>query len=241
MDLATHIHQLLYTEDRVVVPGFGAFIATYKPTVIDHVQGLLHSPSKSLQFDELIKVDDKGVLQACLETALACGKEEAKERLQRYVNEVLAALARREIVVLPKVGRFYRDYENNLQFLQDSNNFNINSFGLPAVQFYPILRHLPESNTDAPLPKEKRVVLPKNRRAPQARRLTTLAMPAFVGVLVMALVATYFYVQQHPVTSTDEVHRLPVSESQLHQKPSNNEAGHLGKWPTKTARLEQIG
>ena len=51
---------------------------------------------------------------------------------------VKAAIERREIVVFPKVGRLYKDYEQNLQFLADNTNFNVDSFGLPDVQFYPI-------------------------------------------------------------------------------------------------------
>ena len=44
------------------------------------------------------------------------------------------------MVNIPGVGRLYKDFESNIQFIPDSTNFNKDSFGLPTIKFYPILR-----------------------------------------------------------------------------------------------------
>ena len=41
-------------------------------------------------------------------------------------------------------------FENNVQFIPDSTNFNKAAFGLPTVNFYPILRDKVTADTIVP-------------------------------------------------------------------------------------------
>jgi len=139
INIGQAIGELLYESESVVVPGFGRFSSFYKPSVIDHVQGMVEPPSKSLEFNPDLVADD-GVLMKYLREKFAVSQTDAEEAVEVFVKEINQSLEKREIVEIPKVGRIYRDYEHNLKYLPESTNFNTESFGLPAVQFYPVLR-----------------------------------------------------------------------------------------------------
>ncbi|MFK8104822.1 MAG: SPOR domain-containing protein, partial [Saprospiraceae bacterium] len=61
INIAKYIGELLYDHDTVIIPALGAIAATYESASIDHVQGLLHPPSKVLSFNKNLVLDD-GVL-----------------------------------------------------------------------------------------------------------------------------------------------------------------------------------
>lgn len=139
IDAGAYIADLLYEHDSVAIPGLGGFVARYKPAFADQVQGELHPPAKGLQFNTNLVMDD-GLLAEYIRDKHHISLAEAKKEVERYVQGVLEAINRREIVVLPKVGRLYKDYEQNLQFLSDGANFNTDSYGLPVIHFYPLAR-----------------------------------------------------------------------------------------------------
>ena len=62
MEISQHIKDLLLTHDRVILPGFGAFIAKYKPAKINQENHTMVPPSKEIIFDEKI-IKDGGLLE----------------------------------------------------------------------------------------------------------------------------------------------------------------------------------
>lgn len=140
MDVAAQIANLLYERSSVSVPELGSFMSDYKPATIDHVQGRMQAPSKQLKFNSQQTLDD-GLLLQSVKDAYQLSIAEAQKAIDAYVADVKVVLDRKEIVTIPKVGRLYRDYENNLRFLQDTTNFNTETFGLPVVQFFPVIRN----------------------------------------------------------------------------------------------------
>ncbi|MCB0706319.1 MAG: SPOR domain-containing protein [Saprospiraceae bacterium] len=140
IDVAECIGELLYERDAVIVPGLGAFASTYQKAGIDHVQGLLHPPSKEVGFNDNLSMND-GVLMHYIQQKFHTGQEEAKQAVEEFVEKTRKSLDNREIVVFPKIGRLYLDFEQQFKFLQDNTNFNSDSFGLPTVHFYPVVRY----------------------------------------------------------------------------------------------------
>ena len=65
----------------------------------------------------------------------------ALEYIDVFASEARAQFDKGEIVVLPEIGRLYRDFAQKIQFLPDSTNFNTDSYGLPTIQFAPIMRN----------------------------------------------------------------------------------------------------
>ena len=140
IDVGSCISSLLYDHNTVGIPGLGAIVGQYKSAVIEPVQGAVHPPSKSLTFNENLVMDD-GLLLDLIVSKYELPRAEAEKIISDYVRDVKAAIKRKEFVVFPNVGRLYQNYEGKYQFLPDDSNFNADAFGLPSVQFYPIIRH----------------------------------------------------------------------------------------------------
>jgi len=155
IDIAPYIKEILYKHNNLVIPGFGNFVLKYASTTIDHVQGLLNPPAKTIGFDNNLITNDGRLLEFIKEKH-KISSEEATSLINIFVSNIKTQLGKREMVTIPEVGRLYKDFENNTQFIPDATNFNKESFGLPTINFYPILRET-TSNTpkSSPTPKKK--------------------------------------------------------------------------------------
>ena len=139
IDVANAVQELLYENQSVVIPGFGGFTSTYKSAAVDYVQGAVAPPAKNIAFNPNLKIND-GVMVAFLQKKYAISVDEAQTAITEYVDGINATLAKKEIVEIPRVGRLYLDYENKMKFLPEGTNFSPESFGLPTVKFYPVMR-----------------------------------------------------------------------------------------------------
>ena len=105
----------LFENNSLVVPSFGALTLKYSPSTIDHVQGLLNPPTKSINFDGNLVVND-GKLVDIIQKKHQVSSEEANRQIARFVNIMKDQLNRREMVNIAGVGRLYKDFENKIQF-----------------------------------------------------------------------------------------------------------------------------
>ena len=216
IDIKQHIGQILYERDSLIIPDLGGFVSTYKSANIDHVQGMIHPPSKKLNFNKNLIIND-GVLINCLQEALGVSVKEAKKSIEDFVNRTVEMLNNREIIVFPGVGRLYKDYENNIQFLQDNTNYNTEVYGLPALQFYPILRARPSGY----LSTDHTTQQPAVARSVSFRKAAISAMP-FLLIAVITIGAILFYNRQAANTDFTAAQILPVSENRLNKKPGEH-------------------
>jgi len=224
LDLEAIIGKLLFEFDAVIIPGFGGFVANYKSSTIDHVQGMIHPPSKSISFNENLVVND-GILVNHLKSKHGLSLEEAKDTIQQFVVELKKKIEEREIIVFPEVGRLYRDYENKLQFLPDNSNYNLDAYGLSPVQYYPILRNKDTALAEAPVPKSttkrkpaKVVTARKRKRVSQSALLYAL----FGVALIFIAYSSYVFFGNR--TTDKQAQTLPV-ENRLNTKPGQSETG----------------
>lgn len=132
-DLSKYIAELLYQHDRLSIPGLGSFELSHAPALVDQVQGQVSAPSKAVRFNENLVLDD-GVLVAYLQSKNNWELAEAQQWLEKAVEDIKRMLSQREIVELPGVGRFFRNFEKQLQFVAESSNFNIDAYGLQVVK-----------------------------------------------------------------------------------------------------------
>jgi nucleoid DNA-binding protein len=148
VDVGAHIAELLFEHDVVHIPGLGGFVSQYKPAGVDQIQGKMLPPSKQITFDENLQVDD-GLLTEALRQRYNLSLMDASGVVERYVKQVQDSLERKEIVLIPKVGRLYRDFENLIKYLPDTTNFNTEAFGLPEVHADPVVRQEPAATVKA--------------------------------------------------------------------------------------------
>lgn len=132
-ELGKYIADLLYRHDRLNIPGLGSFELSHAPALVDQVQGQVSAPAKAVRFNENLVLDD-GVLVDYLQRQNDWTLMTAQNWLSTRVERIKKSLSQKEIVELPGVGRFFRNFEHQLQFVAESENFNIETFGLQAVK-----------------------------------------------------------------------------------------------------------
>lgn len=138
IDIGASIAALLYEHKSVSIPGLGSFLSNYKPATIDQVEGKIHPPAKEVTFNKNLLLDD-GLLVQHIRRKYNVTYPTAMNAIEEFVKQANETIARRDIFTIKGVGRLYKDFEENFQFLPDDDvNFNTESYGLPTVQFYPV-------------------------------------------------------------------------------------------------------
>lgn len=132
-----HISDLLYCYDCVVVPEFGGFITNYEPARIDKARKLVHPPSKSILFNKNIRKND-GLLASKIAQEEHISYENSNLKISKYVEACKDTLKKTGRLELENIGVLYQDQEQNVRFIQSSNNYLTTSFGLPRVDFIPV-------------------------------------------------------------------------------------------------------
>lgn len=141
--ISEDIKELIFEHGSVVIPGLGAFSSGYKSATIDSIQGQLSPPSLEITFDPN-KIINDGVLLDYLKRKYQISTQDAQSRIDTFNENALQTFKNHEILVITDVGRLYKDYTDKIRFLPETTNFNQETFGLPAVQFYPVSRSKPE-------------------------------------------------------------------------------------------------
>jgi hypothetical protein len=140
MGLERELHELLYEHDCVIVPGWGGFLAQYRPARIDEARSLVHPPSKEVGFNRHLLRND-GLLTDHIAHREAIGFGDANARIDQAVNAWRTQLDAHGRVEIPRIGIFYRDAQRNLQFDPDDRaNFLKESYGLRPIQALPVHR-----------------------------------------------------------------------------------------------------
>ena len=141
--IAEDLKELIYDHGSVVVPGLGSFSGDYKSASIDNVLGQLAPPALEIVFNPNNVLND-GVLLDYIKKKYHVLTHEAQKAIDDFTEGVIQTFKKHEIVVIPDVGRLYRDYSDKVRFLPENTNFNTDTFGLPTVQFYPVSRNKPD-------------------------------------------------------------------------------------------------
>lgn len=137
MKLGEYLQELLVEHDVVHIPGLGGFVGSYLAAQPDPVAGVIHPPSKKLEFDQQLGVDD-GLLINLIREQEALSYEAARQALDQEVKVILEVLRRKETVSLPGIGNLYLDYDGQIQFEAKHGNLHPNAFGLAAVSAKPV-------------------------------------------------------------------------------------------------------
>lgn len=188
MALERELHELLYDHDCVIVPGWGGFLAQYRPARLDAARQLVHPPSKEVGFNRHLLRND-GLLTDHLAQRDGIGFAAANALIDKEVSDWKQALDLHGRVEVPRIGIFYRDAQRNLQFDPDDRaNFLKEAYGLRPVVAVPIARATPEPKV-IPLPESASEVV---AAAVPARRWNWAAAAAVALLLGSGAMFTYF-------------------------------------------------
>ena len=95
MQFENLIKDLLYSNDCVVLPGLGGFIAKYKGATLNTSLHTVYPPQKTIGFNPQIKEND-GLLVSALCALNNCTYAEGKVELDAWVKEQSNTLLRGE-------------------------------------------------------------------------------------------------------------------------------------------------
>ncbi len=133
LNVSSYIAELLYENDCVVLPDFGGFVASYKPSSIGFGDGTVNPPSKSISFNKSLTLND-GLLINHIVKKEGLSYEETKKKVEKFAKKCNRALAENEPVVFAGVGKVSYDIENNIKFEADTENYLSDAYGLPTIK-----------------------------------------------------------------------------------------------------------
>ncbi len=139
INVAEIIQELLFEHEKVSVPGFGVFSKKHKTANIDYINGKINPPTNHTTL-ELDSTTNDTLLLKKIEEKYHFSEEKSFDVLQQFITEVNKIVENHELVVFPKIGKLYKNNDNEIVFLPDTTNFNTSTFGLPELNFYPVSR-----------------------------------------------------------------------------------------------------
>lgn len=151
------ISKLLYDNECVIVPGFGAFVTEKAGASIHPGSNEFSPPFKKLRFNSQLQNND-GLLVGFIAKEYGLNYDEVISQVKVNVLSWKDKLNNNGTVVIDEVGKLFHDMENNLQFLPELNkNFETHSYGLQSFRSLPIAKN---KVTQKPLSQSK----PKKKR-----------------------------------------------------------------------------
>lgn len=111
--LAKYIYDLLLENETVIIPGFGAFVSTYKPAQIGDNE--IKPPSKEISFTQQIRNND-GLLVAAIARKAKISQPNALKRIERECENMLYQLDKGEDLIVENLGKLFYNKKNKIQF-----------------------------------------------------------------------------------------------------------------------------
>ena len=131
MNLDKYIEDLLYRNECVVIPNFGAFITSINPANLNN-EGVFTPPSKSISFNKKIKKND-GILANYIAELNDISFDEAMKLIKLNVSNFNNDILNKKDIVFSKVG-VISIKEGLTEFTSYTNiNYLKDSFGLSSV------------------------------------------------------------------------------------------------------------
>jgi len=222
IDVGQAIQELLFEHFDVLVPGLGGFTSTPQTATADYVQGVVLPPTKKIEFNPNLVTND-GVLVSHIQKLHTVTLQDAKDAVDKFVEKIKHSLERREIVEIPKVGRLYKDYEHKIRFMPENANLDASTFGLPPVQFVPVIRERAEpvqpavkKSDGAPTKPREPAKKPTPRQPPTATESTLQRiLPWLVLASAILLAISLFFMFRGDATPR----RQPLDKTRINVKP----------------------
>lgn len=130
MTVDYHIRQLLYRNDCVVIPEFGAFLVKRVSAKVSVENNRIEAPKRVLSFNPQLKNDD-GLLISYVSEAQTTSYNDARQLVENFVLELTNAIHRKKEVLVEDLGKFSLNQEKFLSFEAiPTKNYLLSSFGL---------------------------------------------------------------------------------------------------------------
>jgi len=142
MTIFKEIYDLLYNNDCVIVPEFGAFVLKSHSAYIK--DDTFYPPRKVISFNAMLNEND-GLLVKHLSTSRNISYKKALKTINDETQSLKNEFSAGKKIKIDPLGYLEMSSEGNLVFYpQESINFESNSFGLTSFSKQPILKSVKE-------------------------------------------------------------------------------------------------
>ena len=133
MEISSHIKDLLLTNDMVILSGFGAFVAKYKPAAFDSQTNTMSPPSRDIVFDSFI-TNGTGLLEQKMSEREKISTTDAAAQIEEYVKTIKSKLKAGKKVIFKDLGSFTSIKEGVVLFsYEPAANLLLDSYGLTEI------------------------------------------------------------------------------------------------------------
>lgn len=144
MRLENYISDLLFKNDCVIVPDFGAFLTRYQSAALKKDTHTFYPPKKTVGFNRLL-IENDGLLEQYLTKKVTSDTQKSKTFLQTEVSNWHRQLNENQFLSLNGLGDFKISADGKWQFVPDADvNFLPTSFGLFPLTVLPVNQHQKE-------------------------------------------------------------------------------------------------
>lgn len=218
MKTEQYITRLLGEKECVVVPGFGAFLASYQSATVNNRQDEIAPPSRRVLFNAVLVVND-GLLANAISGQEQVSYSQAMEMIETDVARWNELLGRGEKIVLNDLGVLYMGKQGGIEFKPDEHTAVLDeTFGMETVVAPVIDKDTPLSGSGSKSFVNKKFHV---ENSPQKKRVITsvlVGLPLIAALIWSAFNIEQFRFQESPVIQ-QVAQETPVKEVPM-PKPS---------------------
>lgn len=224
MQLFQHLQALITETDCAVIPGFGAFLASYAPAEILRQENKIFPPAKKLAFNRQLQNSD-GSLALLLSRQENIPYQEAVRLLESWGRHCDQLLLSQGSLEFPEIGTVHYDHSKESFRFEKSDTQQLlpSSFLLPVLEIYPVekpasgLRRLDKTKSSRP------VIRPKVKFRSRVIRQQKVLM-AFLFVIMLSIFSfmglKQWNVQEAGLTALFDSLNHPALSSQENKAPN---------------------
>lgn len=193
IELERHIEILLLSNDCVIVPDLGGFMAHHVDAHYDETDGMFVPPIRTLGFNPQLKMNDSLLVQSYIE-AYDISYPEALRRIESEVAELRSHLETAGQYELNDIGLLRLNSEGKLEFEPcEAGILTPELYGLSSFEMAPLTEEVPLTAADA-----------DEAEFPQEKAIT-IKMSWLRGVAVAAAAIIAFLMISTPVSNSDAI------------------------------------
>lgn len=117
--LSKMVKELILDNDKVALPGVGAFYAELMPAVFSEKGYAINPPYRRLSFRQ--KIDDDNLLINLYASSNNISIEDSERILREFLQDMKNVLCSRKVILFPGLGKMRATTENIMFFVSDEN------------------------------------------------------------------------------------------------------------------------
>ena len=177
-----YLSQLLYTNDCVILIGFGGFVCSNTSSKLNRQTGLLSPPNRSILFNNQL-IDNDSLLINQIAKSEEISQEQAKDEVLKFVDQNTTNLKKYRSLRFNKIGLFTLKNDNKIVFTQDlATNYNLDSFGMQSAVFSSVKR----DNSEI-IEGQLKIIKQKNNFSPKRLFKVAAILIPLIGISLISI------------------------------------------------------